>query len=328
MRIRVLGGGFYGCHIALALAGDGHEVEVHEIADQIFGGASGSIPARLHQGFHYPRSRMTRAACQEHREAFMARYGQLTRGVPINLYAIAADQSLVDFDQYVRTLRGEVDFIPVHDPAEFGLRQVEGAVLTGERHIVTDEAKAFFLRELGDRIRYRIAPDDAAGHWDWTIDCTFCANSAAGVDRYEPCLVVLLKGPVERAVTIMDGPFGSLYPWCPRRGICTLSSARFSPFSKEIATWAGARTLLDGLSTARIEGQAQAMIAQMRAFYPAIDEFEVADYRLSIRAMPLSGADTRLVDVAQAGPRGLRVRAGKIDAVIHAEQAIRRMIGA
>lgn len=325
MKIRVLGGGFYGCHIALALSRDGHEVELHEIRDAIFGGASGSIPARLHQGFHYPRSRMTRAACQEHAAAFLAAYGHLTAAVPINLYAIAADHSLVDFDQYVRTLRGEVDFIPV-DPAEFGLRGCEGAVLTGERHIITDRARAYFEAELGPVIRYRQGPSDER-EWDWTIDCTFCANSSAGVDRYEPCLVLLLKGPTDRAVTIMDGPFGSLYPWKPEEGLCSLSSARFSPFSKDCRTWPEARELLDALMPDEIQDRGIEMIDQMHEFYPAIYGFTVADHMLSIRAMPLSGADTRLVDVAQAGPRSLRVRAGKIDAVIHAEQAIRAMIG-
>lgn len=327
MRIRILGAGFYGCHIGLALARSGHEVEVHEVRDRIFAGASGAIPARLHQGFHYPRSRMTRAACQEHSEAFMTAYGHLTRSVPINIYAIAADHSLVDFDQYVRTLRGEVDFIPIHDAAEFGLLGCEGAVLTGERHIITDRARAYFEAELGERIRLGQGPEPQAG-WDWTIDCTFCANSAAGVDRYEPCLVLLLAGPTERAITIMDGPFASLYPWDEDQGLCSLSSARFSPFSKDCRSWQEARDLLDDLSAHQIAEQGDDMIRQMRAFYPAIDGFEVAEERVSIRAMPLSGADTRLVDVARIGERSLRVRAGKIDAIIHAEQAVRRIVGA
>jgi hypothetical protein len=57
------------------------------------------------------------------------------------------------------------------------------------------------------------------------------------------------------------------------------------------------------------------MIEQMAEFYPPIGATTV-DYRLSVRAMPLSGADTRLVDVAQLGDRLLSVRAGKIDAVL------------
>jgi hypothetical protein len=327
MRIRILGSGWYGCSIGLALHRVGHDVVVHEIADRIFSGASGGIPARLHAGFHYPRSRMTRAACQEHYEAFMAEYAFLTRGVPINLYAIARDHSLVDFDQYVRTLRGEVDFIPVHDPGEFGLFNVEGAVLTGERHIVTRLARDYFEQHLAGLVQFGMppgVPDDSA--FDFTVDCTFCANSSAGVDRFEPCLVLLLRGPTDKAVTVMDGPYGSIYPWDEDNGLCSLSSAKHSPFSKECRDYQSARAILDGLSTADVERQGEAMIAAMAKFYPAVRDFEVADYLLSIRAMPLSGADSRLVDVARAGERTLRVRAGKIDAVIAAEKLVKEMI--
>ena len=147
MRIRVLGAGVYGCHLALSLLKDGHDVEIHEILPHIFGGASGHIPARLHQGFHYPRSHMTRAACQEHLTAFMRVYGEFTRGIPMNIYAIARQRSLVDYQQYVATLRCELEFIEIARPEEFGLANVEGAVLTGERHIVTDQLRAYFERE-------------------------------------------------------------------------------------------------------------------------------------------------------------------------------------
>jgi glycine/D-amino acid oxidase-like deaminating enzyme len=185
MKIRILGAGFYGCHIGLALRRAGHNVVIHEIKSHIFAGASGAIPARLHIGCHYPRSRLTRAACLDHREAFMTEYGALTRAVPINLYAIAADHSLIDFDQYVQTLRNEIEFLTVSDPAEFGLRNVEGAIQVGERHIVTDRARAHFEKELGNVVKCNTAPGEVdSAEYDWTIDCTFCANDSAGVDRW------------------------------------------------------------------------------------------------------------------------------------------------
>ena len=327
MKIRILGAGFYGCHIGLALKREGHDVQIHEIKSHIFAGASGAIPARLHIGCHYPRSRLTRAACLDHRADFMAEYGFLTRAVPVNIYAIAADHSLVDFDQYVATLRNEIEFLTVHDPAEFGLQNVEGAIQVGERHIVTDLARAFFETELADVLRCNTAPGEVdSDEWDYTIDCTFCANDSAGVDRYEPCLVVLLEGPTDRAVTIMDGPFGSLYPWDEDKHLCSLSSALWTPFSKTCKTWDEARTLLDELSINDISNQMGSMKNSMAHFYPAIHNYASAGHRLSIRAMPLSGADTRLVDVVRVGERALRVRAGKIDAIIAAEKMIREMI--
>jgi hypothetical protein len=327
MRIRVLGAGWYGSHLATALLRDGHSVEVHESKDRIFAGASGSIPARLHLGFHYPRSKITRAACQDHSEAFMAEYGHLTHGVPINIYAVAKDHSLVDFDQYRHTLQGEVEFVTIHDPAEYGLCNVEGALLTGERHILTNKAKTYFERELEGHVHFNQTPgllDDP--NYDWTIDCTFCANESSGVDRYEPCLVLMMAGETDTAVTIMDGPFGSLYPWDEEEGLCSLSSALWTPFSKTIRRYEDALAVLANVTAKEINERAEQMIDQMATFYPAIDFYRHVDTKLSIRAMPLSGADTRLVDVVKLGPRVLRVRAGKIDAVLHAEKLVRSMI--
>jgi hypothetical protein len=326
MKIRILGGGWYGCSIALGLMADGHEVELHESSDRLFAGASGGNPARAHLGFHYPRSGLTQAACQEHQKEFMARYGHLTRGVPINIYAVAAHDSLVDYRQYVDAFRGKVQFVEI-DPADHGLVNVEGAILTGERHIVIDEARKYFTTLLDGHVVFNSRPAVSADGIDLVVDCTFCANDAENIDRFEPCVTALLEGPTNKAVTIMDGPHGSIYPWNEERGLTSLTSAKFTPFSKSCRSWAEARALLDRLSENDVSRRCQEMFDQMSFFYPAVrDLYRIADYRLSIRAMPKSAADTRLVDVVSVGERALRVRAGKIDAVFHAERIVKERL--
>jgi hypothetical protein len=330
MRIRVIGAGFYGSHLALALLDAGHDVEVHESGPRVFSGASGGIPARLHLGApHYPRSALTRAACIEHRADFMERYGHLTRAVPINLYAVAAHDSLVDFGTYLTVLREGTEFLTVHDPAEFGLANIEGAVLTGERHVVVRLAREHFEKALAGRVLLGTSAwkiDDP--QWDWTIDASFCANDSAGVDRYEPCVTVLLEGPTDKSVTVVDGPFPSLYVWDEDEGLCSLTSARLTPISKAIRSVRDARQCLNAQGKADLDARGEAMLDQMEAFYPQIRSLlRIADYRLSIRAMPRSGSDARLVDVVRVGERALRVRAGKIDAIVHAERLVKQIIG-
>lgn len=331
MRIRVLGAGFYGSHIAAALLEAGHDVEVWEAADHIFAGASGGIPARLHLGApHYPRSALTRAACIEHRADFMERYGFLTRGVATNIYAIAAHDSLVDFGTYLTVLRGSCEFITIFDPSEYGLANVEGAVLTGERHILTREAREHFEKVLAGRILFRAKPDlsDDPTRWDWTIDCTFAALGAEGVDRYEPCVTVLLEGPTYQAVTIMDGAFPSLYPWDEYWHLSSLTSASLTPISKTCRSYGEARAILDQQTTEDLEIRGGLMLDQMEAFWPTVKSlFRISEFKLSIRAMPRSGSDARLVDVLRVGENTLRVRAGKIDAILHAERIVREAIG-
>ena len=254
----------------------------------------------------------------------MGRYGFLTRCVPVNLYAVAKDESLVDYGTYVQILRGEIDLIPVYDPGEFGLTNVEGAILTGERHIVIRQARAYFEGALEGVI----TQSPSAQSVDWEIDCTFCAKDSENIDRYEPCLTVILKGPSDKAVTIMDGPFPSLYPWDEEQNMNSLTSAKLTPFAR-CHTWEEADALLKGVTKDEVAARADAMVKQLSHYWPQVrDLYEIADYRFGIRAMPKSAADARLVDIIRAGERSLRVRAGKIDAVIHAEKLICEMIGA
>jgi len=323
MRIRVLGGGFYGCHLAAALLEQGHSVELHEISDRLFSGASGGIPARLHLGFHYPRSYATRQACQAHRDAFAAQYGHLTRSVPVNIYAVADHDSLIDFGTYRQVLKSELEFVTIERPSEFGLENVEGALLTGERHIVTDMARVEFEEKLAGIVRLgrKREPLDSPD-WDWTIDCTFCANDSAGVERYEPCVTGLLRGPADRAITIMDGPFPSLYPWDPVRGISSITSALLTPRAR-CATRAQAEKVLASITQAEALGVVEQMIQQMSKYYPQVTrEYDIEGAKVAIRAQPRSGSDARLVEVVQVHERVLRVRAGKIDAILHAEALI------
>lgn len=324
MKIAVIGGGMYGCHISLSLITDGHYVQLFERNNRLFGGASGSNPARLHIGPHYPRSKLTRALCQDNAASFEKIYGQFTRAVPINLYAIAKILSLVDFGTYCGILRPEIEFVTVKDPAEFGLREVEGAILTGERHLVIDEVRAFFTEKLEAEmvLNHKAAPPD---DFDAILDCTFSAIDAGAIDRYEPCLTVLLEGPTDKAVTIMDGPFPSLYPWNEAKKLSTLTSAALTPISKTCRTYEDARRVLDTQTVDDINGRVDQMIEQMRAFYPAIEDYDFADGLFGIRAMPKSAADARLVDVVRQS-NILRVRAGKIDAIFLAERLVKEAL--
>lgn len=323
MKIRVLGGGWYGCHLSAALLKAGHDVLLIEKGTGLFSGASGANPARLHLGFHYPRSRQTRQMCQVQHEAFMECYGFLTRTVPINIYAIAEHRSLVDYGTYLQVLRQEVQFVECERPAEFGLENVEGAVLTGERHIVIAQARAYFEALLVGRVHYGPHPLDDA---DWTIDCTFCAEDAERIDRFEACITGLLRGPTDRAVTIMDGPFPSLYPWDPQENLNSLTSALLTPLAR-CKTYAEARAVLEATTRQAAFERVEDMRQQLAIFWPeSLTLYRPVDYRLGIRAMPLSGADARLVDIIQTGERRLRIRAGKIDAILHAEKLVKERL--
>lgn len=333
MKILIKGAGWYGCHIGLELLDAGHEVAVHELRSDIFLGASGNNPARLHSGFHYPRSSLTQESCMESQDKFLRSYGFLTNEIKSNIYAVADHGSLLDFGAYKKCIQKTAAWEEV-SPTAYGLKNVEGAVAVQERHIVIDEVRKFFREALKESLFLNSdllmsGPED---YYDWIIDCTFSQTAATPfgtIDRYEPCLTVLLHADTSQAITIMDGPFPSLYPWNEELGLCSLTSALYTPLSKICKSYSEAANLLDRTSKNKLKDRAHRMFRQMVYYYPKLNETGLIiddNLRTSIRAMPSSAADARICKVVKTGNKTLVVLAGKIDAIFHAEGEIKRII--
>lgn len=317
MKINILGGGWYGCHIAQELMWAGYDVVLYEKSYRLFNGASGSIPARLHRGFHYPRSALTRAACERHFTRFMGMYGFLTQPVPYNIYGVAREESLVDFGTYADVCRNLPVKEVIQSPKDFPA--LEGALVVDERHIIVDDAREHFSALLAPLVVYNAeGPGRPA---DFTVDCTFCANSNEGVDRYEACITGILEGPIDTALTVMDGPFPSIYPWDEAQRLLSLTSALYTPIAKA-STHYEASCVLATLGLVDADRRIELMRAQMEKFWPASRElFRPVGAKLSIRAMPLSRSDARLVYV-RIRDHTAYVRAGKIDAIFDAAEAV------
>lgn len=324
MKIRILGGGWYGCHLAVSLIRDGHDVVLFEKSNKLFSGASGANPARLHLGFHYPRSSVTRQFSQTHYGKFMDVYSEFTRAVPVNIYATACDGSLVDFGTYSQIMSSEVPCLIVEDPADYGLRNVEGAMLTGERHIIIRKVREFFEEQLRDSVSYN-CEGDVDDAYDFSIDCTFCSNTSDNVHRYEPCVTAIVRGRCDKAVTIMDGPFPSIYPWDEDNGLLSMTSAKYTPLAR-CSSYEEARSILDKCTADEAGARVVEMFKQLGYYYPEVWECSLVDAKLSIRAMPNSTSDARFVDIVKTSDNSISVRAGKIDAVVYAEKLVKEVI--
>jgi monoamine oxidase len=58
-RIAIIGGGFFGMYIAEFFAKQGHDVQLFEKESSFMSRASFNNQARVHNGYHYPRSILT-----------------------------------------------------------------------------------------------------------------------------------------------------------------------------------------------------------------------------------------------------------------------------
>jgi hypothetical protein len=329
VRIRILGGGWYGCHLALTLM-DYHEVELHEMRGDIFQGASGANPARLHMGYHYPRSKVTREHSQRNLQIFKDVYRDFVGAVHVNIYGVAEENSLVDYGNYIKALEGEVPFLEI-DPIEYGMYHCEGAILTPEYHIRVDAVRKAMKDWLGDIIKLNVTPESSKkSDFDVTIDCTFAALRNLSVDRYEACVTFVYKDKVERdtawAVTIMDGPFPSFYPHFEENTV-SLTSAKWTPL-KKCKTYFAAQKFLNSVSADDLASVRKSLEADMQYHFEYFrDWFDYSHELLAVRAMPKSAADSRIVAISHNEKKNwITVRAGKIDAVFDAEDAVKEIL--
>ena len=251
MRVAVIGGGWFGCHLASVLMEKGCEVVVFEKNPDLFLEASYHNQCRLHLGFHYPRSKTTRDQIVTSFPRFLDRYEFCVNPVFDNLYGVARELSLVDFGTYCQVMAAHglnFDVLSSEEIEHYGIQGVEGVVRVEERSVDASKARAHFRTLLGDRVRYNCTVADlgVASHcvsvngeqFDWCLNCTYdqqfpyrCVSVF-----YEPTLMLLYR--VVRplpfgALTIMDGDLPSLYPF-PGEGsdVYSLSAVPYTPIMR------------------------------------------------------------------------------------------------
>ncbi|GIV84512.1 MAG: hypothetical protein KatS3mg052_1519 [Candidatus Roseilinea sp.] len=100
----IIGGGFYGCVIAVHLAqrGEFKRIVLFERDDQLLGRASYNNQARIHAGYHYPRSFTTAFRSRVNLPRFVRDWPDAVQSDFIKLYAIARRNSKVTAKQFER----------------------------------------------------------------------------------------------------------------------------------------------------------------------------------------------------------------------------------
>ena len=257
----VVGGGFYGCCLALFLRSIADDVVILEQGDDLLTRASYCNQARIHTGFHYPRSFVTARRSLALYRRFIEDFRPAVVDNFTMLYAIARYGSKVTPDRFVKmyeamgaplsaALKKERALFPPALIAEV-LRCEEyafnAAIL---RRLMRERLERAGVRlEFGVRVEEiranansggcvvmaaERAPIAAPVVFDATYGqlCNRTGQGAAGIPfKYEMTEIALVEPPPELAqygVTVMDGPFFSIMPF-PARGCHSLTHVRYTP---------------------------------------------------------------------------------------------------
>lgn len=261
----IIGGGFFGCSLALHLKTPGNKVLVLEKETDLMLHASYNNQARVHGGYHYSRSLLTALRSRVNLDDFMKEYGAIVDSSFEKYYAISRMFSKVSarhFFQFCNRIGAEIETAPApikklfnNDLIEDVFRVREYAFdslkLRGVIHHKLDEAgveyhfqtEAERIEADGDGIIVSISNLQSGStskiHTSRLFNCTYShinkLNDASGLPfsplKHELTEMALVEVPDELknvGITVMDGPFFSIMPF-PPRGLHTLSHVRYTP---------------------------------------------------------------------------------------------------
>ncbi len=315
----VIGGGFYGATIAIYLARQrrvGHVVLL-EREDSLLTRASYSNQARVHNGYHYPRSFTTAFRSRVNLPRFMRDWPSAVKTDFQKIYAISRRNSKITARQFERFCNEiGAKLLPVSSTvrALFDERLIE-SVFGVEEYAFDSRQLAEWARrelvELGVELRFNtrataIRHDDGAltvsignGATADTVRCRYVFNcSYSGLNQLggdypgtvtrikqevtEMALVRVPPAMKDMGVTVMDGPFFSLMPF-PARTLHTLSHVRYTPHF----SWVDAQGVdpYQRLAVYDRQTRVERMIRDVARYVPILTNVEYVDSLFEVKSV-------------------------------------------
>lgn len=264
MRALVIGGGFYGAVIALYLKQVRRLTDVWllERESDLLTRSSYNNQARIHLGYHYPRSFTTAYRSVVNAPRFLKEFNEAIFAGFASLYAVARSNSKISprqMERFCREIGAALEPAPPDLAKLFDARLIERVYLTAEpafnasilRKLLATRltaagvavhcrAEVVDVTTTADGVDFRVADGSAAGEHrvDLVFNCTYSrlqktlggGQPLLGL-KHELAEIVLAEPPPELAdlgITVMDGPFFSFMPF-PARGLHSLTHVRYTP---------------------------------------------------------------------------------------------------
>ena len=255
----IIGAGLYGLYAALYCGKRGQSVLVLEYEDAPFKRATYINQARVHMGYHYPRSFSTAIKSAGYFERFNEDYGFSVHSEFDQVYATSSQFSwsnAAQFQKFCQAANIRCEELPVN--AYFNPGMCDGAFLTKEYTYDAMILRDYLMAEIAKyktihlRFNARInsirqneevyevtLADGDAFATGFVLNATYASSNQilemAGFEKlgikYELCEIILcdvnekLKGV---GITVMDGPFFSIMPF-GKTGLHSLTAVTFTP---------------------------------------------------------------------------------------------------
>lgn len=261
----IIGGGLYGLYSALLCGKNGQTVCLLEYESESFARATYINQARVHMGYHYPRSYSTAIKSAHYFERFVHDYPECILTEFDQVYATSANFSWTNAEQFKKFCRdADIQCDEISPNKYFKPGMCDGAFLTKEYTYDAKILRSILLSEIEKykniHLYYnvRITQIEASGtnyivtghikdmsdtFFEYTapflLNATYASinqicsklNVTPFSIKYELCEIILCNvddSLRKTGLTVMDGPFFSIMPF-GKTNYHSLTSVTFTP---------------------------------------------------------------------------------------------------
>lgn len=260
----IIGGGFFGAYLALLLLERGVRATIVEREDDLMLRASYNNQARVHNGYHYPRSLMTAVRSRINFPRFIQDFPESVVEDFEKYYAVGSVLGKVtagQFETFMARVGAPLKPAPSRVKRLFNPRLIEQVWVAREIafdagklretmrsrlkeagieiHFSTDALKGAALPNGKMQLNCQSPQGEKIFETPWVFNCTYSGINRfrhhAGLPliplKHELAEMALVEPPAEIdniSVTVMCGPFFSLMPF-PDKNLWTLSHVRYTP---------------------------------------------------------------------------------------------------
>ena len=254
----IIGGGFYGLYSALFAGRRGNRVLLLEKEPSPFTRASYSNQARVHMGYHYPRSISTALKAKGYFDRFNRDFGFCVVDEFEQVYSISSTFSWTDTGQFAKFCRDAgIFYSQVYPERYFKPNMCDGAFLTKEYAYDANILREYLLDKIGEypniELRFSInifeilndeevfiiKTNESTYSSGFVLNVTYASvNQIHALLGYAPfnikyklCEIILCNVSDNfrnLGLTVMDGMFFSIMPF-GKTGYYSLTSVSFTP---------------------------------------------------------------------------------------------------
>jgi glycine/D-amino acid oxidase-like deaminating enzyme len=260
----IIGAGLYGLYAALLCGKRGENVLVLEHDNEPFARATYCNQARVHMGYHYPRSISTALKSRNYFDRFNEDYGFCISNKFEKIYATSANLGWTNAKQFKKFCAdSNIHCDEIANDKFFKTGMCDGTFVTTEYtydaallrdYFVAETAKLTNIKfiynarinhiENNDKQYVVKLADDNIYKSNFILNATYASinqiHTMLGFDvlpiKYELCETIIVKANDKLknfGITVMDGPFFSIMPF-GKTGLHSLTSVTFTPHMTSI----------------------------------------------------------------------------------------------